>query len=168
MVASHRYKNMKKIFWCKNCINMSTRPRISFDNNGFCNACQWSFEKQKLNWSKRRNELLKILKTTKKNSNYDCIVPVSGGKDGSYVAFKIRDELGLNPLTVTSRPPLESSVGKSNLLKFINQGFDHIHITANNETMRLLNKLGFIYKGSPYYGWLISIFTSVIKGCNTK
>lgn len=142
---------------------MSTRPRISFDNNGFCNACQWSFEKQKLNWSKRRNELLKILKTTKKNSNYDCIVPVSGGKDGSYVAFKIRDELGLNPLTVTSRPPLESSVGKSNLLKFINQGFDHIHITANNETMRLLNKLGFIYKGSPYYGWLISIFTSVIK-----
>ena len=29
--------------------------------------------------------------------------------------------------------------------------------------MRDLNKLGFIDKGFPYYGWLISIFTSVLQ-----
>ena len=42
---------MKKIFWCKNCLNMSTRPRIEFDKKGWCNACNWVDEK-KINWKK--------------------------------------------------------------------------------------------------------------------
>ena len=36
----------KKIFWCKNCLSMSTRPRITFDKRGFCSACLWSEEKK--------------------------------------------------------------------------------------------------------------------------
>ena len=51
--------NNKNIFWCKNCLNMSTRPRITFDERGFCNACQWMEEKQKLNWPERENYLKK-------------------------------------------------------------------------------------------------------------
>ena len=38
------------IFWCKNCLNMSTRPRITFDDKGWCNACQWMTEKKTLDW----------------------------------------------------------------------------------------------------------------------
>ncbi len=37
-----------KLFWCKNCLNMSTRPRIEFNDSGICNACIWSAEKKKL------------------------------------------------------------------------------------------------------------------------
>ena len=44
---------------------MSTRPRISFDEKGYCNACQWSEEK-KLNWDSRLIELKNILKKKKK------------------------------------------------------------------------------------------------------
>ena len=44
---------MKKVFWCKNGVVMSTRPRISFDEKGFCSACQWAEEKKKLDWGKR-------------------------------------------------------------------------------------------------------------------
>jgi len=40
-----------KIFWCTNCLNMSTRPRIEFDDRGWCNACQWMEEKHTLDWS---------------------------------------------------------------------------------------------------------------------
>ena len=58
-----------KVFWCKNCINMSTRPRISFDEKGYCNACQWSEEKKKLNWDSRLIELKNILKKKKKKFN---------------------------------------------------------------------------------------------------
>ena len=47
----------KKISWCTNCLNMSTRPRITFDNRGWCNACQWMEEKQIIEWSKRQNQL---------------------------------------------------------------------------------------------------------------
>tara|TARA_B100001057_G_scaffold496060_1_gene596542 strand:+ start:1908 stop:3029 length:1122 start_codon:yes stop_codon:yes gene_type:complete len=153
----------KKLFWCKNCLNNSFRPRISFDKRGWCNACQWMEEKKKVNWNKRKKELHNILKKFKSGSTYDCIVPVSGGKDGSYVASKIRDELGLNPLTVTSRPPLELEVGKKNLINFLKHNYDHIHVTPNLNAMRTLNKLGFIKKGSPYYGWLTSIFSTVIR-----
>ena len=56
-------------------------------------------EKKVLNWAAKKE--LKIIFKFKSNSNYDCIVPVSGGKDGSYVAYKIK-KLGLNPITVTS------------------------------------------------------------------
>ena len=160
-------QNKHNIFWCKNCLNNSYRPRIGFDENGWCNACQWSKEKKKLNWKKRILEFKKILKSHKSDNNYDCIVPVSGGKDGSYVSYKLREH-GLNVLTVTSRPPLETSIGNKNLLNFVSKGFDHVHITANNKAMQRLNKLGFIMKGSPYYGWLVSVFSSVIRTAITN
>ncbi len=156
-------KKSSKLFWCSNCLNNSLRPRISFDKKGRCNACQWSEEKKKLDWGKRKKELFQILKKYKSKGIYDCIVPVSGGKDGSYVANKIKDELGLNPLTVTSRPPLESDLGKKNLSNFLKHNFDHVHITANYDSMRILNKLGFIKKGCPYWGWNTSIISTVLR-----
>lgn len=53
---------MQNLIWCKSCINNSLRPRITFDKNGFCNACQWKDEKRKINWEKRQKELKKIIK----------------------------------------------------------------------------------------------------------
>ena len=151
------------MFWCTNCINNSNRPRITFDKKGWCNACQWMDKKKKINWNKRQKELKSILKKYKSNSIYDCIVPVSGGKDGSYVSSKLRDDLGLKVLTVTSRPPLEINLGRNNLLNFLKYDYDHVHVTPNTKAMKKLNKLGFIKKGSPYYGWLVSVFSVIIK-----
>ncbi len=160
MILSKKKFELK---WCKNCLNNSFRPRISFDERGWCNACQWMEEKKKINWNSRKKEFNKIVKKYKSNGIYDCIVPVSGGKDGSYVASQIRDKLGLNPLTITSRPPLELDVGKKNLLNFLKYNYDHVHVTPNYKAMQKLNKLGFIKKGSPYYGWLTSIYSTVIR-----
>lgn len=154
----------KKITWCKNCLNMSTRPRITFDERGWCNACQWMEEKKTLDWSKRQKELTSLLKKYKSTSgNFDCIVPVSGGKDGSYVAYQLKNKYGMTPLCVTVRPALSLEIGDKNLLNFINSGFDHVHITPNPKILDRLNKYGFIEKGFPYYGWLIAIHTAVIK-----
>lgn len=76
-----------ELFWCTNCLSMSTRPRITFDQNGHCNACQWSKKKQTLNWDNRMDQLYRLVNEQKaKNRPFDCLVPVSGGKDGSYVA----------------------------------------------------------------------------------
>lgn len=154
----------KKIFWCKNCLNMSTRPRITFDNRGWCNACQWMEEKKSFDFKPRIEELKNLLnKYRSTNGNFDCIVPVSGGKDGSYVAYNLKHKYGMNPLTVTVRPALSLEIGDKNLINFINSGYDHIHITPNPKVLNRLNKYGFIEKGFPYYGWLIAIHTAVIK-----
>ena len=158
----------KEVFWCSNCLNMSTRPRISFDERGWCNACTWMEEKKTMNWEPRKEELLRLLEKHKSTTGgYNCIVPVSGGKDGSYVAYQLKEKYGMNPLTVTVRPALELDLGDSNLKSFINSGFDHVHITPNSNVMRELNKFGFIDKGFPYYGWLIAIHTGVLRvACN--
>jgi N-acetyl sugar amidotransferase len=151
---------MSDIFWCKNCMNMSTRPRITFDERGWCNACQWMEEKQKMDWSSRESELEQLLeKHRSTDGGYDCMVPVSGGKDGSYVAHQLKHKYGMNPLAVTSRPALSLELGNSNLNRFIESGYDHIHVSSNRSALRKMNKMGFIEKGFPYFGWLISIKT---------
>jgi N-acetyl sugar amidotransferase len=156
--------NKKEVFWCKSCLNMSTRNRISFDEKGDCNACQWRDEKQSMDWKPRQKELVDLLdKFRSTNGNFDCIVPVSGGKDGSYVAYQLKYKYGMNPLTITVKPALSLEIGDQNLSNFIQSGFNHIHISCNPLVLDRLNKYGFIEKGFPYYGWLIAITTAVIK-----
>ena len=155
---------MTKIFWCKNCLNMSTRNRISFDERGWCNACQWMEEKKTKNWGPRQIELTNLLNKHKsKNGTFDCIVPVSGGKDGSYVSYMLKHKYGMNPLAITVRPALSLEIGDKNLINFINSGYDHIHLSPNPKVLDRLNKYGFIEKGFPYYGWLIAIMSAVIR-----
>ena len=152
------------LFWCSSCLTMSTRPRITFDKNQQCNACQWKEEKKKIDWNERK-EYLKNLLNEAKNINpiNSCLVPVSGGKDGSYVSYQLKHRYNMNPLTVTIRPDLALDVGEENLKKFINSGYNHIHISPDPTIMRRFNKYGFIEKGFPYYGWLTAILSGVIR-----
>jgi N-acetyl sugar amidotransferase len=151
------------MFWCKNCLNTSTRPRIEFDSRGWCNACQWMEEKKTLNWAEREIELQRLIDRHRGNGHFDCIVTVSGGKDGSFVAHSLKTKYGLNPLCVTVRPPMALAVGDENLLNFVNSGFEHIHVTVDQEAMRVLDQIGFVDYGQGYYGWLIAIHTAVLR-----
>jgi N-acetyl sugar amidotransferase len=155
---------MSEVFWCSNCLNMSTRPRITFDQRGWCNACQWMEEKKSLDWSARQQELKYLLdKHRSRTGGFDCLVPVSGGKDGSYVSYKLKHEWGMNPLAVTVTPALSLELGDLNLKNFIQSGYNHIQINPDAAVMRQLNRLGYIEKGFPYYGWLIAIQSAVVR-----
>src|SRR5438045_167127 len=93
--------------WCANCLMMSTRPRISFDQRGWCNACVWAEKKKTLDWGARQQELARLLdKHRRSDGTFDCLVPASGGKDGSYVAYNLKHKYGMNPLAVTVTPAL--------------------------------------------------------------
>lgn len=157
---------MQKLFFCKNCITFSTRPRIKFNNFGICSACIWSEEKKKINWKLRKKKLDQLFNKSKQknfNNKYDCLVAVSGGKDGSHVAYNLKHKFKKNILTVTVKPPLFTELGKKNLDAFVDSGFDHLLVTPNIEAMRVLNTTGFEMLGFPYYGWLISIHTVLIR-----
>jgi len=150
--------------WCSNCLTMSTRPRITFDERGWCNACVWTVKKKTLDWDARQVELEKLLNKHRCNDGeFDCLVPCSGGKDGSYVAYNLKHKYGMNPLCVTITPALTLPLGDQNLRAFVESGYNHISINADYEAMRALNKSGFIEMGFPYYGWLIAIHTAVIR-----
>lgn len=147
-----------EIQWCSTCLTMSTRPRITFDKKGRCNACVWNEKKKTLDWPKRGFELEKLLDSHRRSGGeFDCIVPVSGGKDGSYVAYNLKYKYGMNPLAVTINPPLPTDIGKQNLQNFIDSGYPHVAVSPDPEAMRTLNRQGLIEKGFPYFGWLTAI-----------
>lgn len=155
---------MKNLFWCTQCFNMSTRPRIEFNKEGVCNACQWAEEKKTFDWGSRKKELLALLdKHRRTDGRFDVLVPVSGGKDGSYVAYQLKHVYGMTPLCVTIRPPLELAIGDENLHNFLNSDYDHIHVTLNAGTMRALNRIGLIEQGRPLFGWTTGILAPVIR-----
>ena len=108
--------------------------------------------------------LHQILEKHKKNDGgFDCLVPVSGGKDGSYVAYNLKHKYSMNPLCVTITPALPLDLGEQNLRSFVESGYNHISINPAFEAMRQLNKQGFIDMGFPYYGWLVAIQAAPVR-----
>ena len=129
-----KLKEKEKIFLCKKCLTLSTRPRAQYDENGVCNACNWAEAKRTtVDWRKRWKELEELCDKYRCNdgSNWDVIVPCSGGKDGTYVAWKLKNELGMHPLCVTLKAQTPTEIGKKNLENFIASGFDHILYSRN-------------------------------------
>ena len=156
--------SINNLIWCSNCLTMSTRPRITFDARGWCNACLWTEKKNSLDWGARHLELLNLIdRHRRSDGEFDCLVPVSGGKDGSYVAYNLKHKYGMNPLCVTVTPALPLPLGEQNLRSFVENGYNHISVNPNHQAMRSLNRTGFVEMGFPYYGWLISIHTAVIR-----
>jgi N-acetyl sugar amidotransferase len=120
-------------------------------------------EKKTIDWENREKQLNDLLEQHRGNNHFDCLVTVSGGKDGTYVAHSLKHRYGMNPLCVTIRPPLSLEIGNLNLMNFINSGFEHMHVSVNQEAMRILDRIGFIEYGQGYYGWLIAIHTAVLR-----
>lgn len=153
--------------WCTHCLAMSTRPRITFDERGWCNACRWMEKKQTLDWVARQQQLEDLLdKHRRHDGRFDCLVPVSGGKDGSYVAYNLKHKYGMNPLCLTVTPPLPLSLGDQNLRSFVESGYNHISVNPAYEAMRTLNRVGLVEMGFPYYGWLIAIQSAPVRMAN--
>ena len=159
-------KKKFKIQICKSCVMISTRPRISFDEKGLCNACKWKNTKKNINWRIREIEFINLVKQIKsKKRNFDIIVPVSGGKDSCYVAYNLKHKYKLNPLFVTVNPPLQTSIGKKNLQNFIKKA-QSISLDPDPLTMQKINKEGLQKFGQPYYGWLTAIHTAIFNLAN--
>jgi N-acetyl sugar amidotransferase len=117
-----------------------------------------------MDWTPRQSQLRDLIDGHRSNrGGYDCLVPVSGGKDGSYVAHTLKTNFGVRPLTMTVTPALALDLGNANLKHFIESGFDHIQVNPNPKVMSQLNRHGFIEMGFPYYGWLCAIQTIVVR-----
>ena len=84
----------------------SSRPEQVFNNDGICDACISAEGKHRsIDWPARDEQFREILaKYRSDGSSYDCIIPVSGGKDSTFQALVMRDDYGMNPLCVNQFP----------------------------------------------------------------
>lgn len=107
---------------------------IDFDDKGICKACRSSEQKMHIDWVAREKQLRKILEEAKAKAgnNYDCIIPISGGKDSTFQLYVLTKIYGMKPLAVTFSHNWYSETGMYNLLNSLERfNVDHIMFTPN-------------------------------------
>ncbi len=143
--------NKPNIFFCNSCVYPSSSAvSLDFDSNKICTGCHVTSEKKDIDWDKRKSFLLDIIKEYKGklNLNYDCIIPVSGGKDSYFQTHIITKELKLKPLLVTYNANNYTETGLQNL-KNMREVFnvDHIFFTPSINILKKLNIIGMTMMG---------------------
>jgi N-acetyl sugar amidotransferase len=147
-----QYNLPVEVRFCKKCTVSNQRPRITFDADGVCSACNFAhFKRHQIDWAERERELVDLCNRHRKgNGEYDVIVPCSGGKDGGFVAHQLKYKYNMNPLTVTWAPLKATEIGRRNLDAFIANGFDNVLGTPNGSITRKLTRLATQHLGDPF------------------
>lgn len=114
---------------CTRCVMDTTDSKITFDENGVCDHCR-NFDKNIAPYWKpqenRFDELEKLAEQIRKagrNSEYDCILGLSGGADSSYLAYIAKEVMHLRPLALVVDTGWNLNVAVENIEKIV-KGLD--------------------------------------------
>ena len=151
--------------YCKNCVYPDTKPQLVFDEKGVCSACINHDLKEQINWEQKEQELKTIFDEfrSKDGSNYDCIIPVSGGKDSTFQTYFIKKVCGLNPLAVNLHPLDQTEIGKKNLESLKKIGVDCIEFSPNPKVYQKLARYGLTELGDFQWPEHLGIFTVPVQ-----
>ena len=145
------------------CLFPETKPDLFFNEQGVCSACVSSIQKKnEIDWNNREKEFFEIINKYKKQPNesgYDCLIPVSGGKDSSYQAYFMKEVCGLNPLCVCFETTSITELGQKNLDNISKMGIDVIYFKKNYEVYKTRVIEGFKRVGDEMWPNHIGIFT---------
>jgi len=161
----HKIPINKEVKFCGKCVVSNQRPRIAFDNEGVCTACRFAeIKHSKIDWQAREKMLIELLSRYRRDDGqYDCIVPVSGGKDSGFVAHQLKYKYNMHPLTVTFAPLRWTDIGWRNLQAFIDSGFDNELFIPDTNVYRLLVRLSTEYFGDPFLPFVYGVKAFPIK-----
>jgi N-acetyl sugar amidotransferase len=136
--------------YCARCMYPeNAKPTIIIDeDDGICSGCKYHESRYKLeiNWDEREKIFEQIVREAKKmkkerNNLYDCIIPVSGGKDSHFQVYVCKEKYGMNPLLVTFNHIYNSEAGLRNLENLVEKsGCDLIRFTANPHSVKKLSR----------------------------
>jgi N-acetyl sugar amidotransferase len=150
--------------YCRRCVMPDTKPDLHLDEEGVCNACR-SYERRKdVDWNQRHEDLVRLLEKYRRprGDNWDCIVPVSGGKDSTYQVVRML-QYGLNPLCVTSTTCDLSAIGRTNIENLKHLGVDYIEVSPNPRVRAKLNRVGLMQVGDISWPEHVGIFTIPVR-----
>lgn len=131
--------------FCSKCAYPSNaKPTITFDTFGVCSGCRYNEfrSNSEVNWDERFEELRNLLQVyslsaRKKGARYDCIIPVSGGKDSSFQVWLVKEQLGFEPLLVHFNHQFNSTAGLRNLENLVQvSGCDLVTISLEPEVVK--------------------------------
>lgn len=150
--------------YCTRCLLPSTKPDLSFDSEGVCSACKAFENRSVVDWESRSNDFHTIMEryAHKDGANWDCIIPVSGGKDSTYQVIKLL-ELGYKPLCVTATTCDLSAIGRRNIENIKNLGVDYVEFSPNPVVRKKLNNIGLRTVGDISWPEHVGIFTIPVR-----
>jgi len=133
--------------YCSSCVLPDSRPNLVLGANGICNACETHATKRVIDWQAREQAFRHVVDHAKARSRgYDCVIPVSGGKDSTWQVVKCL-EYGFNPLAVTWKAPSRTEIGARNLDNLVSLGVDHIDYQVSPKVERK-----FMYQALDRFG----------------
>ncbi len=151
------------INFCKKCLFPDTKPDLYFDKLGVCDACRSAEQKWavdgSIDWEDRSREFDAIIARLPKKGLYDCVVPVSGGKDSTYQTIRMVEFHKLRTLAVTFDQFDQTPIGQHNLKILKEVGVDHIHFTLNPKLLKKLILRGFEEVGDLYWVNHVGMFS---------
>lgn len=124
------------------CYPENAQPSIIFDEQGVCSGCRLIESRPTIDWAERENWLKELLSEYKSKAKaaqnpYDCIIPVSGGKDSHFQAYLMKVKYGMNPLLVTYNHLFNTKVGLRNLENMFKRfSCDLIRFSSNPDSVR--------------------------------
>ena len=152
---------MSTISYCRECLYPSTKPDLWF-RDGICGACHAFKKRSDYDWSNGGKVLREIITRSKKNPKYDCIVPVSGGKDSTYQVWRMLQE-GYNPLCVTAPTDQLTPLGRKNIENLKSLGCDYIEFSVNKEVRKQINRHAFFSVGDIQWPEHLLIYTIPVR-----
>jgi N-acetyl sugar amidotransferase len=161
--------NYRRMQYCVRCTYPFVAVNLAIDDDGVCASCHTAEEFEKLTpefWGHRRNIFEKHIEDLRKNKNsdYDCIIPVSGGKDSYYQTHIMVKEYGLKPLLVTyhgNNYLPEGNYNRDRMREVFN--CDHLVMGPSVEVLKKLNRLCFRKMGDMNWHAHCGIFTFPIQ-----
>ena len=160
---------MKKMNYCIKCVYPFATVNLNVDDDGICSACKTSESFNELDrsfWEQREKKFKKLISRYLKDndSNYDCLIPVSGGKDSFYQAHLMAKEYGLKPLLMTYHGNNFLPEGDSNR-DLMRHSFDADHIVwgPSVDVLKKLNRVAFKMMGDMNWQNHCGIVTSPIQ-----
>lgn len=146
--------------YCTKCVYPAVAATpVTFDADGVCSGCRVGLNKVAIDWNERKRLFIDLIDQYRTESEYDCILPVSGGKD-SYRAAHIAKEFGLKALLVTYHGNNYLPEGETNLKRMREVfPFDHIVFRPSQDALIRLNRAGFTKTGDMNWHCHAGIFT---------
>jgi len=152
--------------YCKRCLMPDTRPHTIFNKDGLCQACVNYEEKKKVDWDKRWSELKALCdKYRRTDGSYDCVIPVSGGKDSHYLTYIMKEQMGMNPLLITVADPFTKTIAGQKNFANLGTAFncDMVVFNLSIDFFRRVTKIGFEELGEPLRFIEAAIYTAPYK-----
>ncbi|MCB9946841.1 MAG: N-acetyl sugar amidotransferase [Rhodospirillaceae bacterium] len=163
-MTSERGQGAPRLRYCRRCGIAETRPHLRFDEETICSACRAYERRPAIAWEDRQRRFLDLVEQyrSKDGSNWDCIVPVSGGKDSHYQTLMVL-EMGLNPLIVMATTDKLSDIGRRNFDNLKKLGVDAIEVDVNPVVRRKLNRIALMRIGDISWPEHVTIFTVPVR-----